>query len=67
MTRDEALYKLIAIEPATDSELIRCTGWPPEETRNALQRLREAGRIGYWNKGHRQLFHIKQKAAEVHQ
>lgn len=44
MTRDEALLKLLAIEPERRDRLHHITGWPAGETEATLQRL-EAARL----------------------
>lgn len=49
MTRDEALLKLLAVEPETESGLIRVTGWPVEETVQVLERLVNERRVTYIN------------------
>lgn len=49
MTHDEALLKLLAIEPETKPRLLMVTGWPTEETEQALRRLMESGRVSYRN------------------
>jgi predicted Rossmann fold nucleotide-binding protein DprA/Smf involved in DNA uptake len=49
MTRDEALLKLIALEPIRRDEIARVTGWPPEETSATLERLRAAGKVTHIN------------------
>jgi hypothetical protein len=45
MTRDEALLKLIALEPITRSALLVVTGWPTAETLASAQRLLRQGVI----------------------
>jgi aryl-alcohol dehydrogenase-like predicted oxidoreductase len=47
MPREEALFKLIALEPILRVEMEIATGWPIEETRAVLARLREAGLVKY--------------------
>jgi hypothetical protein len=49
MTRDEALLKLLAVEPETRDQLIIVTGWPADETVAVLDRLLEQKRVGYGN------------------
>ena len=49
MTRDEALLKLLAVEPETKDQLIVVTGWPVDETLAALERLREQRLVSYRN------------------
>lgn len=49
MTREEAMLKLLAIEPETKPRLLMVTGWPTEETEQTLRRLMEQGRISYRN------------------
>jgi predicted Rossmann fold nucleotide-binding protein DprA/Smf involved in DNA uptake len=51
MTRDEALLKLLAVEPETRDRLIVVTGWPVEETVATLERLVNEGRATYINGG----------------
>ena len=43
MTRDEALLKLLAIEPMPRSEVIAVTGWGIDATEEALRGLIDAG------------------------
>lgn len=52
MTRDEALLKLLSVEPATHAELVKVTGWPIAETLTTLQRLIGAGLVTWRNGGH---------------
>lgn len=47
MTRDEALLKLLAVEPETKDGLILATGWEPRETLAVLERLMQQKRVGY--------------------
>ncbi len=49
MTREEALLKLLAVEPDTRDNLIRATGWPAAEARAVFDRLVRERRIGRWN------------------
>lgn len=49
MTRDEALLKLLAVEPETKDRLIVCTGWPKDETIAVLARLLAQRRVTYRN------------------
>jgi predicted Rossmann fold nucleotide-binding protein DprA/Smf involved in DNA uptake len=49
MTREEALLKLLAVEPATRAELLLVTGWPIEETTATLQQLQDQGKVTYRN------------------
>lgn len=49
MTRTEALLKLLAIEPATESQLLLQTGWPTDETRATLAQLLAAGQATHVN------------------
>lgn len=51
MTRDEALLKLLSIEPETKDRLIVATGWPAEETESVLGRLLADGRVTYTTRG----------------
>lgn len=39
MTREEALLKLLRVEPAGKGELVQCTGWPTAETLELLDKL----------------------------
>lgn len=45
MTREEALLKLLAIEPERHDRLRQITGWPYGETEATLKTLERAGRI----------------------
>lgn len=47
MTRDEALLKLLRVEPETKDGLILVTGWPVQETLDVLDRLVAEKRVGY--------------------
>jgi hypothetical protein len=47
MTRDEALLKLVAVEPDTRDNILRATGWPAQEAREVFDRLLRERRIGY--------------------
>lgn len=49
MTRDEALLKLLAVEPDTKDQILRVTGWPTDETLAVLERLCEQRRVSYIN------------------
>jgi hypothetical protein len=49
MTREEALLKLLAVEPETRDRLIVVTGWPAEETAAVLDKLLAEKRVGYGN------------------
>lgn len=49
MTREEALLKLLAVEPETKDRLIVVTGWPTEETVSVLDRLVNERRVTYIN------------------
>lgn len=49
MTRDEALLKLLALEPETKDQIIVCTGWPADETLAVLDRLVIERRVTYRN------------------
>jgi hypothetical protein len=49
MTRDEALLKLLALEPETETVLVQVTGWGEEETRSILDKLVQDGRASYTN------------------
>jgi hypothetical protein len=52
MTREDALLKLLRVEPATQAELIAVTGWEVQETIQTLGKLIEDGRATYRNGGH---------------
>ena len=61
MTREEALLKLLAVEPETKDQIILATGWPAEETVAVLEKLLSERRVGYGNgpyaaQGRRQYF-----------
>lgn len=47
MTRDEALLKLLAVEPETRDVLIQVTGWPVDETNAVLNRLLSERKVAY--------------------
>jgi hypothetical protein len=49
MTRDEALLKLLAVEPESRDRLIVVTGWPADETAAVLDRLLSERRVTYVN------------------
>lgn len=49
MTREEALLKLLAVEPDTKDQILRVTGWPADETLAVLESLREQRRVSYVN------------------
>lgn len=53
MTREEALLKLLAVEPDTRSALIVCTGWRIEETEATLDSLVARGLVTYCTKNTR--------------
>lgn len=56
MTRDEAMLKLLAVEPETRDRLIDITGWPMEETTGVLDRLVAQKRVTYVNLGGRRYY-----------
>lgn len=43
--RREALYKLLRLGPEPLTTLVRCTGWPEEQTRLALEQLLASNRV----------------------
>lgn len=45
MTRDEALLKLLSIEPERRDRLHHITGWPAGETEAVLDRLERQGLV----------------------
>lgn len=47
MTREEALLKLLAVEPETRDQLIQITGWGAVETCDVLDRLVAQKKVGY--------------------
>lgn len=49
MTREEALLKLLAVEPETKPRLIVVTGWAMEDTEATLDKLVRDGRVTYRN------------------
>lgn len=51
MTREDALLKLLAVEPETRPRLIVVTGWPAEETSAVLDKLVAEKRVTYINGG----------------
>ena len=65
MTREEALYKLLALEPVKKVDLIQVTGWPVDETERTLKTLMDEGRVTYRNGGlggQGRWYHIKEAA-----
>lgn len=58
MTHDQAMLKLLAIEPECREVLEHVTGWPKAETHASLQRLLHQGAITYWNGNYRQWFRV---------
>jgi len=64
MTREEALLKLLAVEPETKGQILQITGWPVDETLAVLESLREQRRVSYVNgpagaDGHRLYFTVQ--------
>jgi hypothetical protein len=49
VTREEALIKLLKLEPETKDQLIQITGWPADETVAVLDKLVREHRVGYGN------------------
>lgn len=49
MTREDALLKLLAVEPETKDQIIIVTGWPADETAAVLEKLVAEKRVGYGN------------------
>lgn len=49
MTREDALLKLLAVEPDTKDQIILATGWPAEETVAVLDGLLQERRVSYVN------------------
>lgn len=47
MTREEALLKLLSVEPETKDQIVLITGWPAEETVAVLDKLVREHRVGY--------------------
>lgn len=47
MTHDEALLKLLAIEPERKEVLLQVTGWPADETLAVIRRLVSQRRIRF--------------------
>lgn len=47
MSREDALVKLLALEPETQDRIIQITGWPADETVAVLQKLVREHRVGY--------------------
>jgi hypothetical protein len=47
MTREEAMLKLLAMEPETRDRLIVITGWPADETIAVLDQLMTQKRVSY--------------------
>jgi predicted Rossmann fold nucleotide-binding protein DprA/Smf involved in DNA uptake len=51
MTREEALLKLLQVEPATKVELQMVTGWEIPETNAVLEKLLKDGKVTWINGG----------------
>jgi hypothetical protein len=51
VTRDEAMLKLLDVEPARRGEIVLATGWPAAETCAVLDRLVHERRITYAHRG----------------
>jgi predicted Rossmann fold nucleotide-binding protein DprA/Smf involved in DNA uptake len=64
MTRDEAMLKLLAIEPAKRDQLVRETGWGADETRATLERLRDQGKVTHWNGADGQWYRLTPPATQ---
>ncbi len=47
MSREDALEKLLRVEPETRDRLILITGWPLDETIAVLDSLVKQKRVGY--------------------
>lgn len=47
MTRDDALLKLLALEPESRTSIAQITGWPPGESDQVLDRLLKSRRVTY--------------------
>jgi predicted Rossmann fold nucleotide-binding protein DprA/Smf involved in DNA uptake len=58
MTREEAMLKLLAIEPAQRDQLVRETGWGVDETRATLARLAGQGKVTHWNGANGQWYRL---------
>jgi DNA-binding IclR family transcriptional regulator len=52
VTRDEAMLKLLALEPASRDALVRETGWGIEETQRVLDELERVGRVAQYLDGY---------------
>ena len=52
--KDDALYKVLALEPEPLNKIVNITGWGQEVTEQTLYRLISNGRVTYRNRqGHR--------------
>lgn len=59
MTRTEALYKLLAIEPATKDELYAACGWCMFDLESALSDLCSQGKVTWQNKWTARYYMVK--------
>lgn len=57
MTREDALLKLLAVEPATRDQILVVTGWPTPDTAAVLDSLVEAGHVTYRHTGGQRLYY----------
>ncbi len=58
MTHEEAMQKVVSIEPITKDELRRVCGWPTDEFERALNRLIELGRLTYRHIGGHRMYQV---------
>lgn len=58
MTHEEAMQKVVALEPITKDELNRVCGWPADEFERALRRLLELGRLTYRHIGGHRMYQV---------
>lgn len=58
MTHEEAMQKVVALEPITKDELSRVCGWPREEFERVLSHLIELGRLTYRHIGGHRMYQV---------
>lgn len=58
MTREEAMQKVVSIEPITKDELRRVCGWPTDEFERALNHLIKIGRLTYRHIGGHRMYQV---------
>ena len=60
MTRQEAMFKVIALEPISKFELRQVCGWPLDEFEALLSGLVSAGDVTYINCGGHRFYRVAQ-------